>query len=108
MTMLARPGRGRLGRLSQVLRPMISGLPMVMVLKNFRSEDKRHGSLPSFPMTPFLEAATTKARRGLDERLTCASLGLHRDRRGNMGMALVAENLEIFELEVGNVIDIAL
>ena len=34
------------GRLSQVLRPMITGFPKVIALKRLRSEETRHGSLP--------------------------------------------------------------
>src|SRR5215207_1541627 len=64
MTILSRPGSGRFGKLSQVLRPMISGLPMVIVLKNRISEESFHGSPPSRPMMPFFETATTKAILG--------------------------------------------
>src|ERR1700722_1963140 len=56
-TMLVRPGSGRRGRLSQGLRPMITGLPRVSALKWARSVASRQGRAPSRPMTPFLARA---------------------------------------------------
>ena len=51
-TMLVRPGRGLRGRLSHVLRPMITGLPMVVARKLARSVFSRQGRSPPRPMTP--------------------------------------------------------
>jgi hypothetical protein len=62
-TILVRPTSGFLGRLSQVLRPMITGLPMVTARKLARSVLRRQGSLPSRPMTPFLARAMGPAVR---------------------------------------------
>ncbi len=42
-TMFSRPGSGR-PMLSQVLRPMMTGLPIVSALKRFRSLESRQGS----------------------------------------------------------------
>src|SRR5690606_6165586 len=57
--MLSRPGSG-LPIPSQVLRPMITGLPMVTSRKYLRSEGMRHGTSPWAPMTPFSATATTR------------------------------------------------
>ena len=61
--MLVRPTSGRFGRLSQVLRPMITGLPMVTARKMARSVFSRHGSVPSRPITPFRARAMGPAAR---------------------------------------------
>ena len=42
-------------------RPMMRGLPMVSRRKVLRSEERRQGSSPSRPMTPFSATATTSA-----------------------------------------------
>ena len=63
--MLVRPGKGFFGRLSQVLRPMITGLPRVMALKSFRSDLSRQGRSPSRPITPFLARATGPSAIGI-------------------------------------------
>ena len=44
--MFIRPGNGRRGRLSQVWRPMITGLPRVSALKRTRSDFSRQGRDP--------------------------------------------------------------
>ena len=62
-TMLVRPTSGFFGRLSQVLRPMITGLPMVTARKLARSVFSRQGRPPSLPMTPFLARAMGPAVR---------------------------------------------
>ncbi len=61
MTMFVRPGRGRYlsGKDSQVLRPMITGWPVVSRVKCFMSSGRRHGMPPSLPMTPVLVWAQT-------------------------------------------------
>ena len=61
-TRFSRPGRGRIGRLSQVLRPMMQGLDRVICLNRFRSDRSRHGRSPSRPITPFRARATTRDR----------------------------------------------
>ena len=61
--MLVRPIRGFLGRLSQVLRPMITGLPMVTARKIAMSDFNRQGRAPSRPMTPLRERAMGPAVR---------------------------------------------
>jgi hypothetical protein len=53
---------------------MTNGFPMVIVLKDRRSEESRHGSLPSSPITPFFDTATTKAIRGRIELITLQPL----------------------------------
>ena len=57
-TMLMRPGSGRRGRLSQVRRPMITGLPRVSARKSARSDFSRQGRRPPRPMTPLAARAT--------------------------------------------------
>src|SRR3990167_501989 len=61
--MFGRPGSGRLGRLSQVLRPMMTGAPMVVRLKWARSSFRRQGNCPAAPITLFRPWATMRLRR---------------------------------------------
>src|SRR4029078_8374347 len=44
-TKLSRPGRGLLGKLFQVLLPIITGQPIVLFLNNLRSSGMCQGSL---------------------------------------------------------------
>src|SRR5690606_28130877 len=62
---LCRPGKGCLGKLSHVLRPMMMGFPIVAALNRFRSVDRRHGMSPSRPITPFPAIATWMTIEGL-------------------------------------------
>jgi len=48
--------------LSKVLRPMITGWPMVRSRKCFSSEGSFHGSSLSRPITPFLAMANNRER----------------------------------------------
>src|SRR5437660_8754090 len=52
------PGKG-LSRDSYVFRPITTGIPQVLFLKNFRSLGKYQGILFFFPITLFSVAATT-------------------------------------------------
>ena len=58
-TIESRPSRG-LPIASKVLRPMISGWPMVSFRKRRRSLPSRHGSLPWHPITPLSAIATMR------------------------------------------------
>ena len=58
-TMLGRPGRGRLGKLSHVLRPMIIGVFAVTLRKFIMSALRRKASLFSKPNSPRLPMAAT-------------------------------------------------
>src|SRR5690348_15554148 len=71
-TRLGRPGSGFFGRLSQVLRPMMTGLPSVACLKNACSPLMRQGIALSLPITPFCATAAMRERR----ELTTASSSL--------------------------------
>src|SRR5690606_12825918 len=62
-TILVRPGSGLSGRLSQVLRPMITGFPMVRALKFCRSVFSRQGRSPPRPITPLRSRAMGPAVR---------------------------------------------
>src|SRR3989344_9306125 len=80
MTMLRRPGSGRPME-SQVLRPMMTGQPSVVRLKNFRSSGRRHSRALSLPMAPLRATAAmsesvrdicrapSDRHRGLDGRV---------------------------------------
>ena len=57
ITILSRPGSGR-PMLSHVRRPIRIGLPIVSALKRLRSLDRRQGSPPPRPITPFSAIAT--------------------------------------------------
>src|SRR5690554_7120157 len=59
-TTFIRPGNGRPIE-SQVLRPMMMGLPMVACLKYFKSPGRYQGSWLFLPMTRFLAIATISA-----------------------------------------------
>src|SRR5690606_31897425 len=58
-TMLGRPGKGRRGKLSQVLRPITSGVFAVMLRKFAMSALRRKSSLFSNPSSPRLPIAAT-------------------------------------------------
>jgi hypothetical protein len=58
--MFVRPGSG-LPMLSKVLRPMITGLPMVVRLKKAKSDGSRQGMAFPAPMTPFSATAAMMA-----------------------------------------------
>src|SRR5690554_7307200 len=62
MTTFIRPGSG-LPMESQVLRPIMMGLPMVACLKYLRSPGRYHGRLLFRPITRFRDMATIKAFR---------------------------------------------
>src|SRR5690606_11962611 len=94
--MLCLPGSGRFGKLSQVLRPITTGLPMVVALKRLMSVESRHGISPSRPMTPFAATATT----------ILTSTTSHRDRRADGGIGDVAVEPEILEAEGEDVLDL--
>src|SRR4051812_15371350 len=91
--MFMRPGRGLTGSESQVLRPMITGLPMVVFLKKARSPGSRQGRPPSRPITPFRARAT-----GPTVRMGMAT-ALDRHRGLDVRMGLVALKPEIVVLE---------
>src|ERR1043166_3042847 len=57
ITTLSRPGNGFFGSDSQVLRPITTRFPMVMVLKRFMSSAMRQGMAPALPITPLSAAA---------------------------------------------------
>ncbi len=63
MTMCGRPGSIP-GRLSKLLRPMIIGLPMVVVLKCLRSAGRCQMSVLFLPMTLFSAMATIADKVG--------------------------------------------
>src|SRR6202000_638823 len=77
--------RGFFGRLSQVLRPMITGLPMVTARKLARSVLSRQGRPPSLPMTPFLARAMGPAVRGIGAALASVLAGFRREDRRRRG-----------------------
>ena len=58
-TMVVRPGSG-LPIERKVLRPITTGLPMVMARKCTMSDLSRHGSPLSRPITPFSASAATR------------------------------------------------
>ena len=66
MTILVRSGNGRKrgGKDSQVRRPMMTGLPMVTVLKCARSSGARQGMVPSRPIIPASVCAQIAPRHG--------------------------------------------
>lgn len=64
-TKLGLPGNGK-GRLSHVTLPIRTGLPRVVDLKNFKSEESRQGRLPFIPITPFKDLATINDNLGFD------------------------------------------
>ena len=64
-TKLGRPGNGK-GKLSQVTLPIRTGLPNVVDLKNFKSEESRQGRFPLRPITPFKDLATINDNLGFD------------------------------------------
>lgn len=67
---IRRPGSGRLGRDSQVARPIMTGCPTVSCLKCLRSSGICHGISPPKPISPPRPAATTalsSRRRPVEE-----------------------------------------
>jgi len=46
---------------------MRTGLPKVVDLKNFKSDESRQGSLPFRPITPFTDFATIHDNLGFDD-----------------------------------------
>src|SRR5690606_26746029 len=95
--MFSRPGRGRKGRLSQVLRPMMQGLPIVTALKRCRSERSRQGRSPSRPMTPLRARATTRAMWGRAKAVLRSESGAtrHRSRSQELGVRLEQLQAEV-------------
>ncbi len=80
-TMLVRPGSGR-PMLSNVLRPMISGLPIVIRLKCAKSDGSRHGIWLPLPITPFSATAAIMATATVMRRPSFSSASpLTRQRR---------------------------
>ena len=59
-TMLVRPGSGLRGSDSKVLRPITTGLPIVIALSRCMSDFSRHGMVPPAPITPFSATATMR------------------------------------------------
>src|SRR3984893_17518141 len=56
-TILVRPGSGRRSDM-KVLRPITTGLPVVIALKRCMSHSRRHGIAPLAPITPLSATAT--------------------------------------------------
>ena len=94
--MFSRPGSGR-PMLSQVLRPMTSGLPIVAALNRLRSVGRRQGNPLSRPMTPFSAMATNTAISMSD-----------RDRRPDRRVGDVVVQPEIVEAEGEQVVDLGI
>ena len=93
-TIFIRPGNGRLGKESQVARPMITGLPIVSS-RNFRRSDfKRQGKAPAWPMTPFSARAT-----GPKVRWTVNALDSDRRADARVSLVIFDNNVLRFELK---------
>ena len=80
---------------SNVLRPIIMGLPIVTDLKYLRSLDSFQGNPPARPMTPFSAAATIR------DTVTASD----RDVRWDMRVEPVPVEREIVILEAKNIGD---
>src|SRR5690606_7083149 len=90
-----------LPRDSNVLRPMITGCPEVVRLKNRRSLGRCQSNPLSLPMTLFSAAATMMDVIGF----SITSNGSHRYRRLDMRVRLVVEQLEIIVFKFKNIGD---
>src|SRR5260363_99233 len=96
MTRLRRPGNGRPIDWC-VLRPMITGAPIVVRLKKARSSGKCHGNCLPRPITP------VRARAIMIGSLVI----LNGDWRFDCGMALVMIYDEIFYVVTENIVGFA-
>src|SRR5450432_651528 len=98
MTKLNRPGSGLPARASKVLRPITTGIPQVVFLKNLISLGKCQTNWLSFPITLLVLAATMRLMI-IDYKSKEISLALYCHFRLDCRMALIVLQDEIPEPE---------
>src|ERR1700748_2119239 len=97
-TKLNRPGSGSPAKASYVLRPIMTGMPQVVFLKNFISFGRCQSRRLSFPITLLVLAAAI--------RLMIIERNLHSHPRFDRGVKLIVLQGKIFKMKSKNILDI--